>query len=218
MGAQVPKVFLDLGGVPIVSRTLAVFSGLPEVVERIVIVAKGVSGLPADVARALAGQRDVRVVAGGVRRQDSVRNGLAAVGADIPLVLVHDGARPFVTAETVRAVLAAAAATGAAITAVPARDTLKRVADGRVQGTVDRTDLWLVQTPQAFRADILRAAHARAAAEGYEGTDDAALVEHDGKPVAVVPGSPRNFKITTPDDLALARALVAGAGASGPVA
>jgi 2-C-methyl-D-erythritol 4-phosphate cytidylyltransferase len=150
------------------------------------------------------------LVAGGAERQDSVRHGLAACGAaDDDVVLIHDGVRPFFPAAQIAPLLAAAAAGGAALLAVPAQDTIKEVADGRVVRTLDRSRLWQVQTPQAFRCRVIRAAHSRALAAGYAGTDDAALVEWCGWPVTVLPGNLFNIKLTTPADLALARALLA---------
>ncbi|MHB8837213.1 MAG: 2-C-methyl-D-erythritol 4-phosphate cytidylyltransferase, partial [Candidatus Methylomirabilia bacterium] len=148
-------------------------------------------------------------VAGGRERQDSVAAGLRALPAGIDYVVIHDGARPFATAALVERVLAAARRHGAALAAVPVHDTIKRVSpDLFLDGTVDRRALWLAQTPQAFSVGLLREAHAQARAAGLEATDDAALVEALGHPVRVVPGSRLNFKITTREDLALARLLV----------
>ncbi|HEV8306765.1 MAG TPA: 2-C-methyl-D-erythritol 4-phosphate cytidylyltransferase, partial [Methylomirabilota bacterium] len=123
-------------------------------------------------------------------------------------IVVHDGVRPCVTPELVTGVLAEARAHGAAVAALPIAETLKRAAEGWVTATVDRDGLWAIQTPQAFRAALLREAHRRAAADGLLATDDAALVERLGAPVRVVPGLPGNVKITRPDDLGLARALL----------
>jgi 2-C-methyl-D-erythritol 4-phosphate cytidylyltransferase len=144
------------------------------------------------------------IVAGGATRQASVHAGLEAV-AGCEWVAVHDGARPFVTPELIEATLGAAHETGAACCAVPAHDTLKEVADGHIVRTLDRSRLWLAQTPQAFRYELLLEAHQRS--EGGA-TDDATLVEALGVEVRVVPGSARNFKVTTADDLALAEALL----------
>jgi 2-C-methyl-D-erythritol 4-phosphate cytidylyltransferase len=150
------------------------------------------------------------VIAGGAERQDSVRNGLEACGAaDQDVVLIHDGVRPFFPQEQIGPLVQLAVAEGAAILAVPAQDTIKEVFDGLVRSTLDRSLLWQVQTPQAFRCDRIREAHRRAYASGYLGTDDASLVEWCGWPVAVLPGHQYNLKITTPADLALARALIA---------
>jgi 2-C-methyl-D-erythritol 4-phosphate cytidylyltransferase len=148
------------------------------------------------------------VVDGGATRQDSMRRAFAAVAADRDLIAVHDAARPFPPVAAVREALARAAAHGAALLAVPAPDTLKQVdADRRVRSTVDRATIWLAQTPQVIRRDRLERALARAAADGFDGTDDVSLCEHDGQPVEVVLGDRRNLKVTTPDDLAIATAL-----------
>ncbi len=148
----------------------------------------------------------VRVVAGGERRQDSVRLGFTALAvADDALVLIHDGARPFVPAADVRNVAAAAAETGAALLVAPVVDTIKRVADGAVTGTVPRDDLARALTPQAFRAGVLRRAWEQA--ERTEWTDEAALVEAAGGRVTAVPGDPRNVKVTRPEDLGSLRGV-----------
>ena len=202
------KQGLPLGGRSVLRWTLDVLEATPVV--RGVVVA-----VPAeDVAvwrRRLRPCRKVRaVVAGGAERQESVARGLAAVPADVPWVVVHDGVRPCVTPNLVTRVVQAAREHGAAIAALPVAETLKRGAAGWVQATVDRDGLWAVQTPQAFRADLLREAHRRGAADGVLGTDDAALVERLGAGVRLVPGLPGNLKITRPEDLALARALLRG--------
>jgi 2-C-methyl-D-erythritol 4-phosphate cytidylyltransferase len=146
------------------------------------------------------------VVPGGETRSDSVRAGLAAVPAAATVVVVHDAARPFAGAPLFDAVVAAVRdGADAAIPGVPVVDTVKRVRDGRVVETVDRAELVAVQTPQAFRAEALRSAHAR----GGDATDDAALVERAGGRVVVVPGDPSNAKVTTPADLAALRAALA---------
>ena len=143
------------------------------------------------------------VVAGGETRSDSVRAGLAAAGDEAEVVVVHDAARPLATAALFRAVVAAVeAGADAAVPALPVTDTVKRVAAGRVLETVDRSDLVAVQTPQAFRLGLLRKAHEA----GVVSTDDASLVEALGATVVVVPGEPRNMKLTSPDDLAVLEA------------
>ena len=149
------------------------------------------------------------VVPGGATRSESVRAGLAAVPGEADVVLVHDGARPMASITLFEAVVAAVqAGADAAIPGVPVATTVKQVKGKRVVGTVDRSDLVEVQTPQAFRASALRAAHA----EELEATDDAALVEAAGGSVVVVPGEPTNLKLTHPHDLAVARVLLDGAG------
>lgn len=152
---------------------------------------------------------DVRFADGGDSRQESMQRGLAAADPDADLILVHDAARALLPIAATRECIAAAARTGAALLAIPAPDTLKRVRDGLVEATLDRSGVWLAQTPQVIRRDLLVSAFAHAAATGFAGTDDVSLVERLGEPVAVVPGSPHNLKITRPEDLPLAAALLA---------
>jgi len=203
------KLFAPLGGRPLLARTLAAFQEC-SAVRRIVLVLAA-----ENLARGLAlaeeeGLSKVRTVClGGRRRQDSVWEGLECLGP-CAWVVVHDGARPLVTPQLIEEGLAAARETGAAVCALPAHETVKRVDEqGRVLRTLDRRRLWLVQTPQVFRYDILREAHERSRRTA---TDDAALVERLGHRVQVYPGSPRNLKVTTPEDLALAEALLKLAG------
>lgn len=148
------------------------------------------------------------VVSGGPTRQESVRIGLEAVSGDVDVVVVHDGVRPLITRRLLDAVVRAATESGAAICALPITETVKRVRDGFVAATLDRSDLWAVQTPQAYRTAVLREAHARARRDGVTGTDDAMLVERLGHAVRVVPGLPTNVKITTPADLRRVRGAV----------
>ncbi|HEY9766500.1 MAG TPA: 2-C-methyl-D-erythritol 4-phosphate cytidylyltransferase, partial [Chroococcales cyanobacterium] len=144
-------------------------------------------------------------------RQDSVSRGLREVGT--PFVLVHDGARPLVSPEKILEVAEMARRTGAAILAVPIKDTVKMVSKGLIAGTIPREGLWAAQTPQAFRTEILREATRKAAEDRFEGTDEASLVEHLGHLIAVVEGSERNLKVTTPVDLAIAEHLLNQRGA-----
>lgn len=194
----------------VIQRTVTAFADVAEIVQRVVVLSAPIcEQLPGELEQSFAALPDVRIAVGGARRQDSVRNGLAAIDTAVDVVLVHDAARPFIDADVIRDVIAAAASTGAAVAAVPASDTLKRVNHARlVTETLSRADIWYAQTPQGFRLDVLRDAHARALAEGIDATDDAMLVEQCGHPVRVVPSNSTNFKITTPADLALARALV----------
>jgi 2-C-methyl-D-erythritol 4-phosphate cytidylyltransferase/2-C-methyl-D-erythritol 2,4-cyclodiphosphate synthase len=156
----------------------------------------------------------VRAVAGGAVRADSVRAGLAALGA-VDVVLVHDAARPFATSFLVRAVAEAAASSGAALAALAATDTVKRGSGDRVAETLDRKSVWLAQTPQGFRASLLRRAFEAAGTGAADATDECQLVERIGEPVVLVPGEASNFKITGADDLARARALLETAVAMG---
>lgn len=210
MGATVPKQLLDLGGRTILQRSVDAFDVHPLVGEMVVV-------LPAELVAggaALVGEttRPVRFVAGGARRQDSVRNGLAGLSADVDTVLVHDAARPFVDIGLVDRVIAGTHDAGAAVPAMPSRDTVKRVDLGRqvVSETLPRDEIWLAQTPQGFRRAVLQAAMALGA-QGLDATDEAMLAERAGHPVRVVRGDERNIKITTPDDLTSARAGISPA-------
>jgi 2-C-methyl-D-erythritol 4-phosphate cytidylyltransferase len=203
MGRRRPKQFLMLGGEPLIVHTLR---ALARAVDGMVVAA------PADrleaTRRLLERHRVPRllaVVAGGGERQESVCNALQRVPPEVRWVIVHDAARPFVTASLAARVLAAARLHGAATCGVAVRETVKRVRETLVESTLDREGLWLVQTPQAFRLELLREAHDKARRDGYTGTDDAVLVERLGARVAMVDGLPWNLKITTPEDLRIAR-------------
>jgi 2-C-methyl-D-erythritol 4-phosphate cytidylyltransferase / 2-C-methyl-D-erythritol 2,4-cyclodiphosphate synthase len=190
------KLAARLGGVPVLERAVAAVRSPFPAAPAVLVVR------PEEVDSHGARWRDagVRVVAGGPRRQDSVRLGCEALAAgDATVVLIHDGARPFVPAGDVRAVAAAAAEAGAALLVAPVVDTIKRVSGGTVAGTVPRADLARALTPQAFRASVLR--RAWAAAGAGEHTDEAALVEAAGGTVVAVPGDPRNVKVTRREDL-----------------
>jgi 2-C-methyl-D-erythritol 4-phosphate cytidylyltransferase len=209
MGAGRPKAFLDLAGQPLLLRSARAFEAAPSV-ERIVAVVP-LAELAAARAMLAPLRKSVEVVVGGERRQDSVLEGLkrAPDGFD-GIVLVHDAARPLVDAALIEAVCRAAEETGAALPVLPVVDTVKRVEDGRVRGTLDREALGAAQTPQGFRFAILVRAYEAAFRERLTLTDEAMAVERLGGAVAVVPGSARNRKITTPEDLAWAEAVVQG--------
>jgi 2-C-methyl-D-erythritol 4-phosphate cytidylyltransferase len=165
----------------------------------------------ADAVSLVGDHPDVAVAEGGSTRQGSVGRGLTAALEEAPgrdRVVVHDAARPLVRPHDVARVLAGLDGADGAIAAVPVHDTLKRVEDGRIVATVERDGLWRAQTPQAFMLDVLAGAHARAAAEGFEATDDAQLLERYGGVVKVVPGRADNIKITWPEDFAVAEAML----------
>lgn len=199
-GAERPKQYLDLRGQSILRRTVEAFLRHPQVSAVRVVINPAFRDL---YDEAVAGLDLPEPVAGGASRQESVRSGLEALADSAPnLVLIHDAARPLIAADTVSAVIAALDTHPAAIAAVPVTDTLKRGVEGVIVGTVDRDGLWRAQTPQGFRFPDILAAHR--AAVGLELTDDAAVAERSGLPVALVPSPEENFKVTTPDDLARA--------------
>lgn len=206
MGGRVPKQFMRLGGESILAATVGRFAAHPAVVLVVVAVPRHHLERARRILAHVSRRVTIGVVEGGVERQESVWRGLQAVPQDADIVLVHDAVRPFVTRALIDAVLHATAETGAAICACPIAETVKRVEDGLVRQTVDRRGLWAVQTPQGFRAALLREAHDKARRGGVVGTDDAMLVEQLGHPVRVVPGLAQNVKITTREDLRGARA------------
>lgn len=210
MKADRNKVLLELSGVPILLRTLRRFSAVPAVAELIVVVAKDEIAFVEGMLEKAQGLKPWRVVQGGAERQYSIANGMAHLAADADIVLVHDAARPLVSLAAIEAVIFAAREKGAAIAAVRAKNTIKVVGeDGRVEATPSRASLWEVQTPQGFRREILQRAYEKAAQDGFLGTDDASLVERIGEAVFVVESDYGNLKITTPEDLWMAEALLA---------
>jgi 2-C-methyl-D-erythritol 4-phosphate cytidylyltransferase len=220
MGASINKQYLQLGGVPIVARTISVFEQC-SCIDAIYLV------IPADeipycrehVVEACGFHKVVEIVAGGKERQNSVMNGLNAIkrrAAGDDAVVIHDGVRPFITQELLRESIDVALSCDGALVAVPAKDTIKTVRDGVVTGTPPRESLWQAQTPQSFRFNVIHAAHLAAEREGFMGTDDASLVERAGGRIRIVVGDYRNIKITTPEDLILAEAFLANPYKEGP--
>jgi len=209
MGAGRPKAFLELAGEALLLRAARVFDAAPSVSGIVAVVPED------EVAAARALLAPVRkvtaVVPGGERRQDSVLAGLKQAPAGFEgVVLVHDAARPLVDVALVEAVAVEAAGAGAALPVVPVVDTVKRVRDGLVVETLDREELGGAQTPQGFRFPLLLEAYEAARRDHVTVTDEAMAVERLGAPVRAVPGSPRNRKITTPEDLAWAEGVLAG--------
>jgi len=210
MGSNTPKQFLTLGGLPLLVHSLRILEASPAI-SSIVLAAPqaDLDYCKRDIVEKYGFKKVRQIVTGGAERQDSVRFGLAAVGAEAEIVLVHDAVRPFLTAGMVAQVVEAAAKHGAAIVAIPMRDTVKRVgSDGLIDETVDRKPLWLAQTPQAFKRALLEDAHARALQSGFRATDDAQLVEQLGHRVAIVEGSTDNIKVTRPEDLAVGESIL----------
>ena len=210
MGADINKQYLPLGGRPVLAHTIALFDNHP-LVDRIYVItpADEFELCRSEVLEPGAFRKVQALVPGGAERQDSVRNGLQACAAGPDdIVLIHDGVRPLLDAALIDRLVARVREQGACLVGVPVKDTIKEVADGRIEGTPERGRLWQAQTPQAFRYGQIVDAYQRAQQDGYRGTDDASLVERLGQPVTVVAGSYRNIKLTTPEDLLLARAFL----------
>ena len=209
MGSETPKQFLSLEGVPIVVHTLRKFNDAESIDE----IFLGVR--PEDMERAHAElqkeqfSKPVRLIAGGATRQQTVSLCLREAPTDTEIVVVHDAVRPFVSTEMIHLSVEAARKSGAAILGIPSVDTVKQVERQSILGTIPRERIVLAQTPQAFQFDIFKEACDRAEADGYDGTDEASLVERLGRPVTVLMGSDRNIKITKPSDLPLARLFFA---------
>lgn len=202
MGGQMPKQHLPLAGKPVLARTLEAFEHMEQVHSVVLVVGPGDEARCSGYIARYRLHKVHAVVTGGGERQASVYQGLLALDPEVEWVLVHDGVRPFVTPEETAECLAAARKHGAAVVAVPVKDTVKIVEpDGKIASTPDRSTVWAIQTPQAFRVRDLAAAHELAMREGFTGTDDAMLVERTGQPVYVVRGGYHNLKITTPEDL-----------------
>lgn len=209
MGAGTDKAFLNLGPKPVLSWSLLAFERCADI-DQIVLVVRKEQFVAAKALAQMFGISKIHaIVAGGKERKDSVLNGMKAMDSDTRYVVVHDGARPCVTSETIAEVVKLARRAGAAVVGRRIFDTVKYVEKGTtVTRTEDRTKLWSVQTPQAFQASLLKKAYAKLAEEGVSVTDDAAAVEHFGETVKIFETNQPNLKITTVDDLQLAAAVV----------
>lgn len=208
MNAGKNKQFINLRSIPVIIHTLRVFEKDQRCSGIILVINKDEQFVFESLIKQYSINKDIKIVYGGSERQYSVYNGIMAV-SDTEIVLVHDGARPFVKIAVIHKLVDAAIKTGAAIVAVPVKDTIKRTSSSLiVSETVERSGLWAVQTPQAFRISILLEAHEKAKKEDYLGTDEASLVERLPKDVSVVEGDYTNIKLTTPDDLLFAEAIL----------
>ncbi len=213
MGADRPKQFLYLGGKSILAVTLGAFERCAAIRTVVLVVPAGeLEHCEREVVRGQGLTKVRHIVPGGARRQDSVRRGLEACPPDCDIVVVHDGVRPLVRPGLIEHIVAEAREHGAAIAALPARETVKEVLGGGWVGrTLDRRKLWMIQTPQAFRLSVLLEVHKRAAEQGWEEmSDDALMLERSGIPVRVVEGAEDNIKVTTQNDLEVARFLLEG--------
>jgi 2-C-methyl-D-erythritol 4-phosphate cytidylyltransferase/2-C-methyl-D-erythritol 2,4-cyclodiphosphate synthase len=214
-GGTRPKQLLTIDGRGVLERSVAAFAAHPSVDELIVVLPADLAADPPACLRTAVGDRKpLRVVAGGERRQDSVANAFQVISDRADVVVIHDAARPFASADLISRTIAAAAESGAAVAAVQSRDTVKRAgpsgATRFVEETIAREAIYLAQTPQAFRCDVLRAAIAIGARAGVDATDEASLVERAGRAVRLVDGEASNIKITTTDDLPIADVIARG--------
>lgn len=211
MGGSVSKQYLSLNGRPILTHTLALFDAHPRVDHIYIIAPENRLDFCRQECIEPYGFNKVRdIIIGGAKRQDSVRHGVLGCGANTgDTLVIHDGVRPLFPALQLDAVLDEVDKTGACVVGVPVKDTIKRVQGDVIVETPLRAVLWAAHTPQAFRYELIRTAHVRAQQQGYRGTDDASLLEWQGQQVAMIEGSYRNIKITTPEDLLIAEAFLA---------
>lgn len=211
MGGDVPKQYLEIGGRPIICHTLDRFREVRGIDEVVIVVEPGrEEAFRSEIIDRHEYPSSWRIVGGGKVRQESVANGLAFVSPDCDVLVIHDGVRPFITAQDIERSIAVAARDGACVIAAPIKETIKRVGpDGFICETVDRERLWGAQTPQCFLRSIFSAAIESARRDGFIGTDEASLVERAGVRVTIVEGDVRNIKITMPADLAVAEGILA---------
>jgi len=210
MNSSINKQYMELGGIPVLARTIGVFQQCREVDEIIVVInEEDINFCRKDIVQKYGLTKVKALVSGGAERQNSVYKGLCAIEGCCGIVLIHDGARPFVTYENITDSISAAMEFGACGVGVKVKDTVK-ISDmeGFVSSTPDRSRLWSIQTPQSFAYDIIMKAHEEAIKNNYLGTDDMVLVEKLGIPVKILEGSYRNIKITTPEDLMIGRSIL----------
>lgn len=208
MGAGKNKLLLTLEEVPILIHTLKVFEADAECSGIILAIHPDDEHEFKSLLKEYGIHKVSALVTGGKERQDSVYNGMMAVKSMDGVVLVHDAARPFIKVETIHKLVEAASKEGGAIVAVPVKDTIKKAAGSQVAETFERSSLWAVQTPQAFRVSVLFEAHNKAAREQFIGTDESSLVERLPHPVSIIEGDYDNIKLTTPEDLYFAEAIL----------
>lgn len=209
MGPGIDKIFLEVAGRPVIAHTWAALDAAPCIDEVVLVVRAGMEPAFMEIAGTLPLRKPFRLTVGGAERQDSVWNGLQGVSPDCEVVAIHDGARPCVSAALIEATVGAARQSGAAVAAQRITDTLKESADGvSISRTVDRSRLWSVQTPQAFRVDVIRRAIATARERGLVLTDDTAACELIAQPVQLVEARQPNPKVTVPADLPFIESLL----------
>ena len=212
MGTATPKQFMLLGGVPLLLHCLQVFERCESISQIILVVPKDERERTlAEVVERHGIKKVLKVVAGGATRQESVYHGLKETDPETEIVVIHDAVRPFVTEDLIERSIGTARDIGGAIVAVRMKETVKQVGpDGHILRTVDRSQLWLAQTPQTFRRALLIEGYRKAESDGFHATDEAVLLERLGHKIVVVPGRWDNIKITTPEDFQIAEAILAG--------
>lgn len=209
MGADINKLMMPLNGKPVLARTIMVFDEIPRIRHITVVLHPDLIETVRESLPEWGIRTSVSLVEGGATRQESVYKGLRSLPGDTSLVAIHDGARPLISPDIIERTFEEAGKMSAAAAGIRVKDTLKIVAEGAIEGTVDRTNLWQVQTPQTFRYDLILNAHREAQDKGWTCTDDASLIERTGGTVTMVEGSALNVKITTPEDMHLAQKLLA---------
>ena len=210
MGGKMKKQFITLNGKPLLLYTLKAFEEFVGIEHMYLVLDEGdFEYCKGEIIQKYGITKVSQLIPGGERRQDSVWNGLKAMEGHCDMVIIHDGARPFVSPDILKRLMKAMKDVQAVVTAIPARDTIKRVDErGNVVDTLRRNTLFHIQTPQGFRYDVIKEAYKKALKEGIQGTDDAYFVERMGMRVKVIEGSSFNIKITTPEDIALAHSLL----------
>jgi 2-C-methyl-D-erythritol 4-phosphate cytidylyltransferase len=207
MGAGKNKLLIELQGIPVFIHTLLVFDQDDACQELLISIHPDDQEEMSYLINHYQIQKKITFVMGGAERQHSIYNALKRIDGD-GIVLVHDAARPFIQKALIAQLVQSAKQHGASVAAVPVKDTIKKVENGMVIETVERSSLWAIQTPQAFRISLLQEANQFAERTGFLGTDDASLVENLGKKVAIIEGDYNNIKLTTPEDLIFANAIL----------
>ena len=210
MRGDISKQYLPLAGKPILVHTLLALEQCPAIDEVILAVReKEVAHCKEEIVEKFALKKIKEIIAGGERRQDSIYNALKMIRPNCDLVLIHDSVRPFITEEIILRTIEETKLHGAVAMAIPLTDTIKQGdGEGFVKKTLNRDELWSIQTPQGFKYSLIQKAYSQAYEDGFYGTDDASLVERIEHPVKMVEGSPENIKITTPEDLIIAEAIL----------
>ena len=210
MNDGVDKLAVRLSGKPLLAWTISRFESAEIIDEIIVVTREDEIAKVKEMAKSEGFRKVSSIVKGGAYRQQSAQNGLNAVSKDSKVVLIHDGARPLIRTSDIKQIVASAEENGAALLAVPSKDTVKEVQNGIVTQTLPRESVWLAQTPQGFKKELLQEAFSSAEKEGYIGTDEASLVERIGKDVTIVEGHSSNIKVTVTPDIGVVQSLLKG--------